>query len=230
MLGLGHGGRYNGEVNSATQQFSTSDTRLWLTISYIAPSNPRGVCAAGYPVMRTNWRGVQASETPLTLDIMAIQQLQGAGCWKVYGCRSAVGGRRAGSVPRSGRPGRFDGSDRCGTGWCHTIRAVSLRPGAGRIRQRAAWGQFTLGDGEGRQRNPSRGLSRQLTEVADRPPRQSSQPALQRCQSRSFCPNNSRFTAHSIFLSNSCCGNLFITIRKWSIACHRRISLISSIP
>ena len=37
MIGLGHGGPYNGSVNAATQQFSAYDTRLWSLMSYINP-------------------------------------------------------------------------------------------------------------------------------------------------------------------------------------------------
>src|SRR5262245_61715549 len=37
LIGLGHGGPYNGSVNAATQQFSAFDTRLWTLMSYINP-------------------------------------------------------------------------------------------------------------------------------------------------------------------------------------------------
>jgi serralysin len=35
QIGLGHGGPYNGTVNTSTQQFSAYDSRLWTLMSYI---------------------------------------------------------------------------------------------------------------------------------------------------------------------------------------------------
>ena len=37
MLGLGHGGPYDGKVDPMTQQFGPYDMRLWTLMSYIGP-------------------------------------------------------------------------------------------------------------------------------------------------------------------------------------------------
>jgi serralysin len=78
LLGLGHGGPYNGKVDPATQQYSTYDTRLWSIMSYISPSVTTAQYYASSPVTGTNWGAVEAPETPMPLDILAIQQLYGA--------------------------------------------------------------------------------------------------------------------------------------------------------
>ena len=94
LLGLGHGGYYNGSVDPSTQQFSQFDHRMWTIMSYIysGGSNAGAKFESSYPVTGTNW-GVtndgyfrQAPHTWMPLDIMAIQQLYGA----------AVGGPLAG--------------------------------------------------------------------------------------------------------------------------------------
>ena len=83
LLGLGHGGTYNGSVNAATQQFSAYDTRLWTVMSYINPWTTSAKYYSSYPVTATNW-GISADgyynmpTTPAILDILAIQQLYGA--------------------------------------------------------------------------------------------------------------------------------------------------------
>ncbi len=82
LLGLGHGGAYNGNVNAATQQYSAYDTRLWTIMSYIDPQTSSAKYASSYPVTGTNW-GVSPDgyyyvpTTPMMLDIVAVQQLYG---------------------------------------------------------------------------------------------------------------------------------------------------------
>ena len=38
IIGIGHGGPYNGDVNAMMQQFGPYDTTLWTLMSYISPS------------------------------------------------------------------------------------------------------------------------------------------------------------------------------------------------
>ena len=76
FLGLGHGGAYNGNVNSATQQFSAFDSREWSIMSYIDPSDTSAEYYSSYTVSGTNWNGHQAT-TWMPLDILSIQQLYG---------------------------------------------------------------------------------------------------------------------------------------------------------
>jgi Peptidase M10 serralysin C terminal len=83
LIGLGHGGPYNGNVAAATQQFSAYDTRLWSLMSYIDPWNANAKYYSSYPVTQTNW-GVSPDgsnyepTTPMILDILAAQRLYGA--------------------------------------------------------------------------------------------------------------------------------------------------------
>jgi Ca2+-binding RTX toxin-like protein len=82
MLGLGHGGPYNGNVNAGTQQFSAFDSRLWTLMSYIDPFDTTAKYYASYPVTGTNW-GVSPDgyyyepTTPMILDILSAQRLYG---------------------------------------------------------------------------------------------------------------------------------------------------------
>jgi Peptidase M10 serralysin C terminal len=76
LIGLGHGGPYNGSVNTSTQQFSAYDTRLWTLMSYINPSDTSAKYYSSYPVTGTNWGGHYAT-TPMILDILAAQELYG---------------------------------------------------------------------------------------------------------------------------------------------------------
>ena len=82
MLGLGHGGAYNGDVNEATQQFSAYDTRLWSIMSYIDPWTTSSKYYSSYPVGGTSW-GTNAqgyyyeATTPMILDVSAIQRIYG---------------------------------------------------------------------------------------------------------------------------------------------------------
>jgi Ca2+-binding RTX toxin-like protein len=82
-IGLGHGGAYNGTVDSATQQFSAYDTRLWTIMSYIDADDTSAKYYAQYPVTGTSWGTAPdgyayVPTTPMILDDLAIQQLYGA--------------------------------------------------------------------------------------------------------------------------------------------------------
>jgi serralysin len=83
ILGLGHGGPYNGTVNSSTQQFSVYDTRLWSVMSYINPFDTSAKYYNSYPVTGTDW-GISPDgyyyepTTPMMLDILAAQRIYGA--------------------------------------------------------------------------------------------------------------------------------------------------------
>lgn len=76
MLGLGHGGPYNGNVNVATQQFSAYDTRAWTLMSYINPKNAQTDWGVASIDGRTGY--IYTATTPMVLDILAIQRLYGA--------------------------------------------------------------------------------------------------------------------------------------------------------
>ncbi|MCB5177600.1 M10 family metallopeptidase C-terminal domain-containing protein [Microvirga lenta] len=84
LLGLGHGGPYNGNVDASTQQFSAYDNRMWTIMSYIGWTAADAKYAGSYPVTGTNWGVTQegipqnSPHTIMMLDIMAIQQLYGA--------------------------------------------------------------------------------------------------------------------------------------------------------
>ena len=103
MLGLGHGGTYDGNVDAMTQQFSNYDTRLWTVMSYIGPSDPAKFFS-DYTVTGTNWGSNEdgwayAPLTPMMLDILAIQRLYGAptsgplaGGGHTFGYGSNIGG------------------------------------------------------------------------------------------------------------------------------------------
>jgi serralysin len=82
LIGLGHGGPYNGSVNSSTQQFSAYDTRLWSLMSYINPWTTSAKYYGSYPVTGTDWRispdgYFNEPTTPMMLDILAAQRLYG---------------------------------------------------------------------------------------------------------------------------------------------------------
>ncbi|CAN5921530.1 hypothetical protein BH11PSE3_BH11PSE3_03010 [soil metagenome] len=80
MLGLGHGGAYNANVNEGVQQFSEYDTTLWTLMSYIEPWSQAAKYFDDYTVKGTYW-GVPGDAaqplTPMMLDILAIQRLYG---------------------------------------------------------------------------------------------------------------------------------------------------------
>lgn len=82
-LGLGHGGPYNGEVDAETQQFGPYDMRLWTIMSYIDPHESRAAYLTSYPVTNTQWGTTldgdqRVAQTPMMLDILAVQRLYGA--------------------------------------------------------------------------------------------------------------------------------------------------------
>jgi hypothetical protein len=104
MLGLGHGGPYNGNVNAMTQQFSAYDTRLWALMSYINPT-ASAKFADTYPVTGTEW-GIAPGPgypfgptTPMVVDILAVQRVYGvatsgplAAGGQVFGFNSNIAG------------------------------------------------------------------------------------------------------------------------------------------
>jgi serralysin len=86
MIGLGHGGLYNGDVAPMVSQFSPYDTTLWTLMSYISPMQRQTKFFDQYPVAGTNWGSVFDAGrnwsydplTPMALDILAAQRLYGA--------------------------------------------------------------------------------------------------------------------------------------------------------
>ena len=83
LIGLGHGGNYNGAVNPANQQYSAYDDRMYSTMSYIFWGNDDARYLPQNPNQGTDWGiaedGIrrQAPHTFMQLDIQAIQQLYG---------------------------------------------------------------------------------------------------------------------------------------------------------
>jgi serralysin len=70
LLGMGHAGPYNGEVDPSTQQFGPYDTKLWSVMSYIFPD----VTDADWTVEGIKYYSI----TPMILDILAVQRIYGA--------------------------------------------------------------------------------------------------------------------------------------------------------
>lgn len=108
MIGLGHGGSYNGNdgpnQQASAQQFSPYDTWLWAIMSYVKPWDMTATFFADYPVTGTSW-GTSADgslyepTTPMMLDILAAQRLYGpatsgplAGGNQIFGFHSNIGG------------------------------------------------------------------------------------------------------------------------------------------
>ncbi len=77
VLGLGHAGGYNGKVTEAIQQYSQYDTGLYTIMSYIDPKTTTSKFFNTYSVTGTNWGTYVGPETPMLLDILAIQNLYG---------------------------------------------------------------------------------------------------------------------------------------------------------
>ena len=82
-LGLGHAGQYNGDEFAG--QSDVYDSQLWSVMSYVKPDDPRGAFNASSPVKGANWTvnnsGVSYglyAQTPMVLDIPAIQRIYGA--------------------------------------------------------------------------------------------------------------------------------------------------------
>lgn len=104
MLGLGHGGPYNGKVDASTQQFSAYDTRLWALMSYINPTQAAKFIDT-YPVTGTTWGTAPGPgypygpTTPMIIDILAIQRVYGeatsgplAAGGQIFGFNSNIAG------------------------------------------------------------------------------------------------------------------------------------------
>lgn len=83
VLGLGHSGNYDGEVNAATDQFSAYDDGMYTVMSYLSWENRDAKFAAANPAKGTNWgsgpdgTSRTAPHTMMQLDILAVQQLYG---------------------------------------------------------------------------------------------------------------------------------------------------------
>ncbi len=88
-IGLGHGGGYNGSVDSATEQYSAYDTRLWTIMSYIDADDTSAKFYSQYPVTGTSWGTAPdgysyVPTTPMILDDLAIQGLYGKSTAAAY--------------------------------------------------------------------------------------------------------------------------------------------------
>jgi Ca2+-binding RTX toxin-like protein len=108
MIGLGHGGSYNGNdgpnQQASAQQFSPYDTWLWAIMSYVKPWDMTATFFADYPVTGTNWGtspdgSFYEPTTPMMLDILAAQRLYGpatsgplAGDNHIFGFNSNIAG------------------------------------------------------------------------------------------------------------------------------------------
>ena len=95
IIGLGHAGPYNGNVNTQQQQFSAYDTTLWSIMSYINPGTTGTTYYGQYPV-HTSWgTPSDAAEyqplTPQMLDILAIQRLYGVSTNDTFGGNQTFG-------------------------------------------------------------------------------------------------------------------------------------------
>ncbi len=78
LLGLGHGGNYNGTVDPATEQYTAFDQRLWSVMSYIEVFDNLAQYYASYPVTGTSWGASYTMTTWAPLDVLAVQRLYGA--------------------------------------------------------------------------------------------------------------------------------------------------------
>ena len=86
LMGLGHGGNYNGTVDPSTQQRSEYDTRTWSIMSYIDPGaqsvdgNTEKLVTPKYEADYTVASDFdnEAPFTPMGLDIFAAQRIDGA--------------------------------------------------------------------------------------------------------------------------------------------------------
>jgi serralysin len=79
MLGLGHGGPYNGMAESDKHQFTLYDTELWAIMSYIKPWDQNALYFNDYPdeLKQTAWGPSLFPTTPMMLDILAAQRIYG---------------------------------------------------------------------------------------------------------------------------------------------------------
>ncbi len=84
VLGLGHGGAYNGAADESTQQFSAYDERMWTSMSYIGwNERSTALYRASYDYKDTRWVAddgstIETGSTWMPIDILAIQRLYGA--------------------------------------------------------------------------------------------------------------------------------------------------------
>jgi len=84
VLGLGHGGAYNGAADETTQQFSAYDERMWTSMSYIGWNDrSTALYRASYDYKDTRWvtddgTTIETGSTWMPIDILAIQRLYGA--------------------------------------------------------------------------------------------------------------------------------------------------------
>lgn len=106
VLGLGHGGPYNGNVDPGTEQFSAYDDREWSVMSYIDWTQAEDAkYRANDAVAGTDWGRAdgetrKSSQSLMQLDILAIQQLYGAASpadtpfsgGQTYGFNSSIAG------------------------------------------------------------------------------------------------------------------------------------------
>ena len=81
ILGLGHAGPYNGDVDPLTQQDNATDSRQWSIMSYIDPDQP-ALYSADYTYQNTDWGGsadgyARVPTTWMPVDILAAQLLYG---------------------------------------------------------------------------------------------------------------------------------------------------------
>ena len=106
LIGLGHGGAYNGQVDPATQQFSAYDDRMYTIMSYIFWGETDAKYLPQNPYQGTDWGLTddpspirrQAPHTIMQLDIQAIQQIYGVATdtpfdgGQTYGFHSNIAG------------------------------------------------------------------------------------------------------------------------------------------
>jgi hypothetical protein len=93
LMGLGHTGPYNGTVDPQTQQNNQSDVRSWSIMSYIDPNATganAGSYAASYSEPGLYWGAdangnTRAPFTPMGLDVIAAQRLEGAPVSTMFG-------------------------------------------------------------------------------------------------------------------------------------------------
>jgi Ca2+-binding RTX toxin-like protein len=79
-LGLGHGGPYNANADSATQQYSPYDVQIHTLMSYVGPEEFAARFGHLYDPPSTSWRNMSGDHSPVTpmlLDILAVQRLYG---------------------------------------------------------------------------------------------------------------------------------------------------------
>ena len=147
IIGIGHGGPYNGDINLQVQQFSEYDTMLWTLMSYIRPETTGTKFFNSYPVKGTSWGQTEETRgeddflfnneplTPMMLDILAVQRLYGVatsgpltGGGHTFGFNSNIAGYigrfydfKINTTTPSSRSGRTAGTTRS---TCRTSRRM----------------------------------------------------------------------------------------------------------